>query len=243
MSADISSFPDDDTVLILHSIERQIPYVVPRQFLRQSPPRRVRTVYWFENKQLLEVFQNWLYKQEIRDNSGKTPSDGQLIELAIVAGVLGSESLHNDILDALQHSHLGKTWDECASINQWDYWKEHPRGVFGGFWKKLSSFLIDRAAADIPANPRVPERLNRQMRRALKDREIIREARGKSFSAMMMSRYYLSAVVGESWDNPVDLSDPGPESISSKETHGSKRRTFVKMMHSSNPADESRFSL
>ena len=81
------------------------------------------------------------------------------------------------------------------------------------------------------------------MRRALKDREIIREARGKSFSAMMMSRYYLGAVAGESWDNPVDLSDPGLESILSKETHSSKRRTFVKMIYSSNPTDESRFSL
>jgi hypothetical protein len=81
------------------------------------------------------------------------------------------------------------------------------------------------------------------MRRTLKDREIIREVRSKSFFIMMMSRYYLSAVVGESWNNLIDLSDPGLESILLKETHSSKRRTFIKMIYSSNPTDESRFSL
>jgi len=81
------------------------------------------------------------------------------------------------------------------------------------------------------------------MRRALKDREIIYEARGKSFFIIIMSRYYLSIVISESWDNLIDLSDPGLESISLKETHGFKRRTFIKIMYSFNLTDESRFSL
>ena len=81
------------------------------------------------------------------------------------------------------------------------------------------------------------------MRRALKDREIIREAYGKSFSIIIMSKYYLSAVISESWDNLIDLSDPGLKLISLKETHSFKRRIFVKMMHLFNLANKSRFSL
>lgn len=167
-------------------------------------------VDWWSSKQDLILFLRWIYAEKLTGPDGSLPSNRALLSLASVAGRLGLEYLHDDILDALELSHSRKRWAECASVSCWSQWNRPATNEDHRFWKTRHQYLLARAAADLTVDHLVenlvPANLTIKMLYTLKRCQGVRSAGGQPFPFHIMKRFYLSDLPGDTIAFPIDLS-------------------------------------